>query len=176
MSAHLFYLISDECCPSYWHSSYCHNVILPSIILQSFIILTVILEDVVLHNVILKIAFLLNVNQKSLVNFRTAECCFFKSFCRVSFFEVKYTNCHAVLHSVILKNVILLTVIQEGFLNFITKQSDSFKVVILQIEFIQPGFTPFKDSTIWAPKLADPPFWWKSNSNCSYFVLFKDVS
>jgi hypothetical protein len=32
------------------------------------------------------------------------------------------------------------------------------------IGFIQPGSTPFKDSTILAPKLADPPFWWKSNS------------
>jgi hypothetical protein len=31
------------------------------------------------------------------------------------------------------------------------------------IEFIQPRSTPFKDSTILAPKLADPPFWWKSN-------------
>ncbi len=32
------------------------------------------------------------------------------------------------------------------------------------IGFIQPGSTPFKDRTIWVPKLADPPFWWKSNS------------
>ncbi len=30
------------------------------------------------------------------------------------------------------------------------------------IEFLQPGSTPFKDSTILVPKLADPPFWWKS--------------
>jgi hypothetical protein len=55
------------------------------------------------------------------------------------------------------------------------------------IEFIQPRYTPFKDSTILAPKLANPPFWWKSNSTPlnldpvylirinSYFVLFKDV-
>ncbi len=35
------------------------------------------------------------------------------------------------------------------------------------IGFIQPGSTPFKDSTILAPKLADPPFWWKSNSTPS---------
>jgi len=32
------------------------------------------------------------------------------------------------------------------------------------IGLIQPGSTPFKDSSILAPKLADPPFWWKSNS------------
>ncbi len=32
------------------------------------------------------------------------------------------------------------------------------------IEFTQLGSTPFKDNTILAPKLADPPFWWKSNS------------
>jgi hypothetical protein len=32
------------------------------------------------------------------------------------------------------------------------------------IEFIQHGYTPFKDSAIMAPKLADPPFWWKINS------------
>jgi hypothetical protein len=31
------------------------------------------------------------------------------------------------------------------------------------IGFIQPGSTPFKDSAILAPKLADSPFWWKSN-------------
>ncbi len=35
------------------------------------------------------------------------------------------------------------------------------------IEFIQLGSTPFKDSAILAPKLADPPFWWKSNSTPS---------
>ncbi len=56
------------------------------------------------------------------------------------------------------------------------------------IEFIQPGSTPFKDSAILAPTLADPPFWWKSNFtpsktasdildlDDSYFVLFEDVS
>jgi hypothetical protein len=32
------------------------------------------------------------------------------------------------------------------------------------IEFIQPGSTPFKDSTILVPKLANPSFWWNSNS------------
>jgi hypothetical protein len=32
------------------------------------------------------------------------------------------------------------------------------------IEFIQLRSIPFKDSAILAPKLADPPFWWKSNS------------
>jgi hypothetical protein len=30
------------------------------------------------------------------------------------------------------------------------------------IEFLQLGSTPFKDSTFLAPKLANPPFWWKS--------------
>jgi len=35
------------------------------------------------------------------------------------------------------------------------------------IEFIQPGSIPFKDSTILVPKLADPHFWWKSNSTPS---------
>ncbi len=30
-------------------------------------------------------------------------------------------------------------------------------------EFIQPGSTPFKDSAILVPKLANPPFWWNSN-------------
>jgi hypothetical protein len=35
------------------------------------------------------------------------------------------------------------------------------------IGFIQPGSTPFKESTILVPKLADPPFWWKSNSTPS---------
>jgi len=35
------------------------------------------------------------------------------------------------------------------------------------IGFIQPGSTQFKDSTILAPKLSDPPFWWKSNSTPS---------
>ncbi len=35
------------------------------------------------------------------------------------------------------------------------------------IGFIQPGSTQFKDSTILVPKLADPPFWWKSNSTPS---------
>jgi hypothetical protein len=30
------------------------------------------------------------------------------------------------------------------------------------IGFIQPGSTHFKDSTTLAPKLADPPFQWKS--------------
>ncbi len=35
------------------------------------------------------------------------------------------------------------------------------------IGFIQPGSTNFKDSTTLAPKLADPPFWWKSNSTPS---------
>ncbi len=30
------------------------------------------------------------------------------------------------------------------------------------IEFLQLGSTPFKDSTILVPKLADPPFWLKS--------------
>jgi hypothetical protein len=30
------------------------------------------------------------------------------------------------------------------------------------IEFLQLRSTPFKDSAILAPKLADPPFWWKS--------------
>ncbi len=55
------------------------------------------------------------------------------------------------------------------------------------IEFIQLGSTPFKDSAILVPKLADPPFWWKSNSTPSktgsgyliridsYVVLFIDV-
>jgi hypothetical protein len=55
------------------------------------------------------------------------------------------------------------------------------------IEFIQLGSTPFKDSAILAPKLADTPFWWKNNSTPSksgsgyliridsYVVLFKDV-
>ncbi len=55
------------------------------------------------------------------------------------------------------------------------------------IEFIQLGSTPFKDSAILAPKLADPPFWWKSNPTPSksgsgyliwidsYVVLFIDV-
>ncbi len=28
--------------------------------------------------------------------------------------------------------------------------------------FIQPGSTQFKSSATLAPKLADPPFWWKS--------------
>ncbi len=35
------------------------------------------------------------------------------------------------------------------------------------IEFIHLRFTPFKDLTILVPKLADPPFWWKSNSTPS---------
>ncbi len=35
------------------------------------------------------------------------------------------------------------------------------------IGFRQPRSTPFKDSTILAPKLADPSFWWKSNSTPS---------
>jgi hypothetical protein len=35
------------------------------------------------------------------------------------------------------------------------------------IEFIQPGSPPFKDIAILAPKLADSPFWWKSNSTPS---------
>ncbi len=35
------------------------------------------------------------------------------------------------------------------------------------IEFIQLGSTLFKDSATLAPKLADPPFWWKSNSTPS---------
>jgi hypothetical protein len=35
------------------------------------------------------------------------------------------------------------------------------------IEFIQPRSTPFNDSTILAPKLADLPIWWKSNSTPS---------
>jgi hypothetical protein len=35
------------------------------------------------------------------------------------------------------------------------------------IEFIQLGSTPFKDSTILVPKLADPNFRWKSNSTPS---------
>jgi len=35
------------------------------------------------------------------------------------------------------------------------------------IEFIQPGSTPFKDSTILVPKLADPPFWWNGISTPS---------
>ncbi len=55
------------------------------------------------------------------------------------------------------------------------------------IEFIQLGSTPFKDSAILTSKLADPPFWWKSNSTPfksgsgyliqinSYVVLFIDV-
>ena len=55
------------------------------------------------------------------------------------------------------------------------------------IEFIQLRSTPFKDSGILAPKLADPPFLWKSNSTPSksecgylirinwYVVLFMDV-
>jgi hypothetical protein len=60
------------------------------------------------------------------------------------------------------------------------------------IEFKQPRSTPFKDIAILAPKLANPLFWWKSNSTPSktgsglpdlvyliwidsYFVLFKDV-
>jgi len=55
------------------------------------------------------------------------------------------------------------------------------------IEFIQLRSTPFKDSTILVPKLADPPFQWKSNSTPSksgsgypiridsYVVLFIDV-
>jgi hypothetical protein len=30
------------------------------------------------------------------------------------------------------------------------------------IEFLQLDSNPFKDSTILVPKLADPPFWWKS--------------
>ncbi len=54
-------------------------------------------------------------------------------------------------------------------------------------EFIQLRSTPFKNSTILVPKLADPPFQWKSNSTPSktgsgfliwinsYFVLFIDV-
>jgi hypothetical protein len=55
------------------------------------------------------------------------------------------------------------------------------------IEFIQLGSTLFKDSATLVPKLADPPFWWKSNSTPlnldpvylnrinPYVVLFKDV-
>jgi hypothetical protein len=36
------------------------------------------------------------------------------------------------------------------------------------IGLIQPGSTPFKDNdAILAPKLADSPFWWKSNSTPS---------
>ncbi len=35
------------------------------------------------------------------------------------------------------------------------------------IEFIQLGSTPFKDSAILAPILADPPFWCKSYSTPS---------
>ncbi len=35
------------------------------------------------------------------------------------------------------------------------------------IEFIQLGSTLFKDSAILVPKLADPPFRWKSNSSPS---------
>jgi hypothetical protein len=41
------------------------------------------------------------------------------------------------------------------------------QVVDPVIEFIQTGSTPFKDSAILAPKLADQPFWWKSNSTPS---------
>ncbi len=44
------------------------------------------------------------------------------------------------------------------------------------IEFIQLGSTPFKDSTILAPKLADPPFWWKSDSTPSKSTSFIIVS
>jgi len=55
------------------------------------------------------------------------------------------------------------------------------------IKLIQLGSTPFKDSAILVPKLADPPFQWKSNSTPSksgsgyliridsYVVLFIDV-
>ncbi len=32
------------------------------------------------------------------------------------------------------------------------------------IGFMQPRSTPLKDRAILAPKLADQPFWWKSNS------------
>ncbi len=35
------------------------------------------------------------------------------------------------------------------------------------IEFIQIKSTPFKGSATLVPKLADPPFWWKSNSTPS---------
>jgi hypothetical protein len=35
------------------------------------------------------------------------------------------------------------------------------------IEFIQPRSTPFKDNAILAPKLADPPLWWKNNPTAS---------
>jgi len=40
------------------------------------------------------------------------------------------------------------------------------------IEFIQLGSTPFKDSTPLASKLADPPFWWKSNFTPSIWIQF----
>jgi hypothetical protein len=56
------------------------------------------------------------------------------------------------------------------------------------INISQLASTPFKDSAILAPKLADPPFWWKSLDSTpsksgsslpiqidAYFVLFKDV-
>ncbi len=43
-----------------------------------------------------------------------------------------------------------------------------FEYFALQVDpvigFMQCGSTPFKDSAILLPKLADPPFWWKSNS------------
>jgi hypothetical protein len=43
-----------------------------------------------------------------------------------------------------------------------------FEYFVVQVdsvnEFIQLRFTPFKNSAILVPKLADPPFRWKSNS------------
>ncbi len=53
----------------------------------------------------------------------------------------------------------------------ITASCKIFEHFALQVDpvigFIQPGSTPFKDNTILVPKLADSPFWWKSNSTPS---------
>jgi hypothetical protein len=56
-------------------------------------------------------------------------------------------------------------------LMFVVVSCKIFERFALQVDpvigFIQSRSTPFKDSTILVPKLADPPFWWKSNSTPS---------
>ena len=75
---------------------------------------------------------------------------------------------NAILQNVILVSVILSHVIQLSFIlrNLMSLSCKIFEHFALQvdpvIEFLKFGSTPFKDSTILAPKLADQPFWWKS--------------
>jgi hypothetical protein len=104
---------------------------------------------------------------------------------------------NVVLLNVIMLNVIIMNVVapcRRGYQDKIFKKCYHvryFELFALQvdqvIEFLQLGSIPFKDSATLAPKLADPPFWWKSNSTPSksgsayliridsYVVLFRDV-